>query len=137
MRVSRRSPGFTTQGLVVNTQEHLNDVYTSDELPSVVYDLTFDYRGDIALGKAIMRHARQSGLRCEGAGNPGMTLHSPTLNLMSYLNPQQRFCLLSTGVCQTTPHERNMDFGATIGCAIQASDCSMIMLAAGGFITSS
>jgi 3,4-dihydroxyphenylacetate 2,3-dioxygenase len=123
---------LTTRGFVVNTQEHLNDVYTSDELPSVIHGLAFDYRGDKALGEAIVQHARHSGLRCEGADYPGMRLHYPTLNLMSYLNPQQRCRVLSTGVCQTAPHERHMDFGASIGRAIQASDRRVIILAAGG-----
>ena len=123
---------FTTRGFVVNTQEHLKGVYTSDELPSVIHDLVFEYLGDKALGEAIVQHAEQSGLRCEGADYQGMTLHYPTLNLMSYLNPQHRFRVLSIGVCQTTSPERNMDFGATIGRAIQASDCRVIILAAGG-----
>ncbi len=123
---------FTTRGFVVNTQEHLKGVYTSDELPSVIHNLVFDYLGDKTLGEAIVQHATQSGLRCEGADYQGMTLHYPTLNLMSYLNPQQRFRVLSIGVCQTTPHERNMDFGVAIGRAIQASDRRVIILAAGG-----
>jgi 3,4-dihydroxyphenylacetate 2,3-dioxygenase len=123
---------FTTRGFVVNTQEHLKGVYTSDELPSVIHDLTFDYLGDKTLGEAIVQHAKQSGLRCEGADYQGMPLHYPTLNLMSYLNPQQRFRVLSIGVCQTASHERQIDFGASIGRAIQASDRRVIVLAAGG-----
>ena len=123
---------FTTRGFVVNTQEPLKGVYTSDELPSVIHDLAFDYLGDKALGEAIVQHATQSGLRCEDADYQGMSLHYPTLNLMQYLNPAHRFRVLSIGVCQTAPHERNMDFGATIGRAIQASDRRVIILAAGG-----
>jgi 3,4-dihydroxyphenylacetate 2,3-dioxygenase len=123
---------FTTRGFVINTQEHLKGVYTSDELPSVIHDLVFDYLGDKSLGEAIVRHATQSGLRCEGADYQSLSLHYPTLNLMHYLNPEHRFCVLSIGVCQTAPHERNMDFGATIGRAIQASDRRVIILAAGG-----
>ena len=123
---------FTTRGFIVNTQEHLKGVYTSDELPSVIHDLVFDYLGDKALGEAIVQHAAQSGLRCEGADYQGMSLHFPTLHLMHYLNLERRFRVLSIGVCQTTSHERNMDFGATIGRAIQASDRRAIILAAGG-----
>jgi 3,4-dihydroxyphenylacetate 2,3-dioxygenase len=123
---------FTTRGFVIDTQEHLKGVYTSDELPSVIHDLVFDYLGDKALGEAIVQHAKQSGLRCEGADYQGMSLHYPTLNLMAYLNPEHRFRVLSIGVCQTAPHERHMDFGTTIGRAIQASDRRVIILAAGG-----
>jgi 3,4-dihydroxyphenylacetate 2,3-dioxygenase len=123
---------FTTRGFVVNTQEHLKGVYTSDELPSLIHDFTFDYLGDKVLGQAIVQHATQSGLRCEGADYQGMTLHYPTLNLMSYLNPQQQCRVLSIGICQTASHERHMDFGATIGSAVQASNRRVIILAAGG-----
>jgi 3,4-dihydroxyphenylacetate 2,3-dioxygenase len=123
---------FTTRGFVVNTQERLKGVYTSDELPSVIHDLVFDYLGDKTLGEAIVQHAKKAGLRCESADYQGMTLHYPTLNLMHYLNPEHRFRVLSIGVCQTAPHERHMDFGATIGRAIQARDRRVIILAAGG-----
>ena len=123
---------FTTRGFVVNTLEHLKGVYTSDELPSVIHDLAFDYRGDKILGEAIVRTAKNAGLRCEGADYRSMTLQYPTLNLMHYLNPGRRHRALSTSICQTASHERNLDFGAAIGRAIQASDRRVIILAAGG-----
>jgi 3,4-dihydroxyphenylacetate 2,3-dioxygenase len=123
---------ITTRGFVVRTQEHLNGVYTSDEWPSMIHDLAFDYLGDKALGEAIVQHARRAGLRCEGADYPSMSLHYPTLNLMHYLNPERRHRVLSLGICQTTPPERNLDFGAAIGRAIQESERRVIILAAGG-----
>jgi 3,4-dihydroxyphenylacetate 2,3-dioxygenase len=123
---------YTTRGFVVNTQDHLQGVYTSDELPSLIHDLVFDYRGDKALGEAIVQSAKNTGLRCEGADYQGMAPHYPTLNLMQYLNPGCRYRVLSIGVCQTAPHERHLDFGAAIGHAIQESDRRVIILAAGG-----
>jgi 3,4-dihydroxyphenylacetate 2,3-dioxygenase len=123
---------FTTRGFVVNTQEHLQGVYTSEELPSVIHDLAFDYLGDKSLGEAIVESAMQAGLRCEGADYQGMSLHYPTLNLMHYLNPERRHRMLSIGVCQTASHERNMEFGAAIGRAIERSERRVIVLAAGG-----
>jgi 3,4-dihydroxyphenylacetate 2,3-dioxygenase len=123
---------LTTRGFVVNTREHLKGVYTSDELPSIIHDLVYDYLGDKALGEAMVRSAKDVGLRCEGADYQGMTLHYPTLNLMHYLNPARRYRVLSVGVCQTASHERNMEFGAAIGRAIQGSERRVIILAAGG-----
>jgi 3,4-dihydroxyphenylacetate 2,3-dioxygenase len=123
---------FTTRGFVVNAQEHLKGVYTSDELPSVIHDLVFDYLGDKVLGEAIVQHAKKAGLRCEGADYQGLTLHYPTLNLMHYLNPERRYRVLSIGVCQTASHERNLEFGAAVGQALQDSDRRVIILAAGG-----
>jgi 3,4-dihydroxyphenylacetate 2,3-dioxygenase len=123
---------YTTRGFVVNTQERLNGVYTSDEWPSVVHDLVFDYHGDKALGEAIVQEASSAGLRCEGADYQGMTPHYPTLHLMQSLNPGRQYRVLSIGVCQTAAHERHLDFGAAIGRAIQASNRRVIILAAGG-----
>jgi 3,4-dihydroxyphenylacetate 2,3-dioxygenase len=122
----------TTQGFVVNTQEHLAGVYTSDQMPSAIHDLVFDYRGDKALGEAIVQSAVNAGLRCEGADYQGMAPHYPTLNLMHYLNPERRSRVLSIGVCQSAPHERHLEFGAAIGNAIQASERRVVILAAGG-----
>lgn len=123
---------FTTRGFVVNTQEHLQGVYTSDELPSVIHDLAFDYRGDKALGEAIVLQAQQAEMRCEGADYQGMALHYPTLNLMHYLNPQRQHRVLAIGVCQTASYERHMEFGVAIGRAICDSARRVVILAAGG-----
>lgn len=123
---------FTTRGFVVNTQEHLAGVYTSDELPGTLHDLAFDYRGDKMLGEAIVEQAQKSGLRCEGADYQGMASHYPTLNLMHYLNPQRKHRVLSVGVCQTASHERNLELGAAIGGAVEQSDRRVVILAAGG-----
>jgi 3,4-dihydroxyphenylacetate 2,3-dioxygenase len=122
----------TLQGFVVNTREHLEGVYTSDELPGVIHELAFDYRGDKALGEAIVQCAMNAGLRCEGADYQGMAPHYPTLNLMQHLNPGRRSRVLSIGVCQTAPHERHLEFGAAISKAVRESDRRVIILAAGG-----
>lgn len=122
----------TTRGFVLNTQERLQGVYTSDESPSLIHDLAFDYLGDKALGEAIVRHTKKAGLRCEGADYQGMNLHYPTLNLMHYLNPVRRSRVLSMGVCQTAPPERHMQFGAAIAGAIHDSERRVIIVAAGG-----
>ena len=48
---------FTTRGFVVNTQEHLKGIYTSEELPSIIHDLVYDYLGDKFLGEAVVESA--------------------------------------------------------------------------------
>jgi 3,4-dihydroxyphenylacetate 2,3-dioxygenase len=123
---------LTTHGFVVNTQERLQGVYTSDEWPGLIHDLAFDYRGDKALGEAIVLQAQGAGLRCEGADYQGMTPHDPTLALMQYLNPQRTHRVLAIGICQTASHERHLEFGAVIGRAIRDSDRRVVVLAAGG-----
>ncbi|MBI3326715.1 MAG: catechol 1,2-dioxygenase [Nitrospinae bacterium] len=123
---------FTTRGFVVNTEEHLQGVFTSDELPSVIHDFVYDYLGDKALGETIVSEAKQAGLRCEEADYAGLHQHYPTLNLMHYLNPAREHRVLSIGVCQTASHERNLEFGFAIGRAIRKSTRHVMILAAGG-----
>jgi 3,4-dihydroxyphenylacetate 2,3-dioxygenase len=123
---------FTTRGFVVNTREHLAGVYTSNELPGMIHDLAYDYRGDKMLAEAIVNEARREGLRCEGADYQGMASHYPTLNLMHYLNPQREHRVVAVGVCQTASHERNLEFGTAIRRAIRQSDRGVVILAAGG-----
>src|SRR3972149_5953327 len=106
---------FTTRGFVVNAQEHLAGIYTSDELPGTLHDMAFDYRGDKMLGEAIVNEAQKIGLRCEWANYQGMALHYPTLNLMHHLNPQHQHRVLSVGVCQTASHERHLGVPLALG----------------------
>jgi 3,4-dihydroxyphenylacetate 2,3-dioxygenase len=123
---------FTTRSFVVNTQDHLQGAYTSDELPSMIHDVVFDYQGDKVLAEAIVSQGKKAGLRCEGADYQGMPQHYPTLNLMHYLNPQRQHRVVAIGVCQTTSHERNLEFGGAIAGAIRDSGRRVVMLAAGG-----
>jgi aromatic ring-opening dioxygenase catalytic subunit (LigB family) len=122
---------YTTRGFVVNTYEHLKGVYTSDELPSVIHDLVFDYRGDKALGEPLCSQPRTWDYDVRAQ----TIRHGPALpDAQSHAIPESGASIPST-VDWRLPdctHERHLDFGAAIGHAIQESDRRVIILAAGG-----
>ena len=68
---------FTTLEYVLNAQERLRGVYTSEELPQMIHEYAFDYPGDPQLAEAIVAAARSDGLLAveEPAGR--CLCHSP------------------------------------------------------------
>jgi aromatic ring-opening dioxygenase catalytic subunit (LigB family) len=59
---------FTTLEYVLNAQERLRGLYTSEELPQMIHEYSYDYPGDPELAAAIVEAARSGGLRAIAAG---------------------------------------------------------------------
>jgi 3,4-dihydroxyphenylacetate 2,3-dioxygenase len=123
---------FTTLEYVLNAQVRLHGLYTSEELPQMIHEYSYDYPGDPELAAAIVEAARAAGLRAIAASYPTLPLHYPTLNVMHYFNPGGRRAVLSMGVCQTARIENDLAFGAALGGAIRASTRRAVLIAAGG-----
>jgi 3,4-dihydroxyphenylacetate 2,3-dioxygenase len=123
---------FTTLEYVLNAQERLRGLYTSEELPQMIHEYAFDYSGDPQLAAAIVEAARSGGLRAIASGYPTLPLHYPTLNVMHYFNPGATRCVLSMGVCQTARISNDVAFGVAMGAAIRASTRRVVLIAAGG-----
>ncbi len=123
---------FTTLEYVLNAHEHLSGLYTSEEVPAMLHDLKYDYRGDPDLARAIENAARQHGLRALASDHRNLPLHYPTLNVMYYLNPDGRRRVLSMGVCQLASVDNDLTMGHAIGDAIRASNRRVAIVAAGG-----
>src|SRR5262245_59573653 len=75
---------FTTLEYVLNAHERLRGLYTSEELPQMLHELRYDYRGDAELARAIVQSATGAGMRAIASAHPGLPLHYPTLNVMHY-----------------------------------------------------
>ena len=123
---------FTTLEYVLNAQARLHGLYTSEELPQMIHEYSYDYPGDPELAAAVAEAARAAGLRALAPGYPTLPLHYPTLNVMHYFNPGGRRRVLSMGVCQTARIENDLAFGAALGAAIRASTRRAVLIAAGG-----
>jgi 3,4-dihydroxyphenylacetate 2,3-dioxygenase len=123
---------FTTLEYVLNAQERLRGLYTSEELPQMIHEYAFDYPGDPELAAAIVEAARAGGLRAIASGYPTLPLHYPTLNVMHYFNPGAKRRVLSMGVCQTAGISNDVAFGVAMGAAIRASKRRVVLIAAGG-----
>jgi 3,4-dihydroxyphenylacetate 2,3-dioxygenase len=123
---------FTTLEYILNAHERLAGVYTSEELPQMLHDLEYDYRGDPELANAITQSAQARGMRAVASAARNLPLHYPTLNVMYYFNPDRRRRILSIGVCQTASVQNDLTFGAALGGAIRASNRRVVLIASGG-----
>jgi len=123
---------FTTLEYVINAHERLAGVYTSEELPAMLHDLEYDYRGDAELARAIETSAREHGMRAISSAHRNLPLHYPTLNVMHYFNPGARRRVLSMSVCQTASVKNDLAMGVAVGDAICKSDRRVVIVASGG-----
>ncbi len=123
---------FTTLEYILNANERLSGVYTSDELPQMIHELSYDYWGDAELAQMVERVGRQRGLRVIAASYPHLPLHYPTLNVMHYFNRDRRRRVLSMGVCQTASVANDIAFGQALAEAIRSSSRRVVLVAAGG-----
>ena len=123
---------FTTIEYVLNAHERLAGVYTSEELPAMLHDHPYDFRGDCDLARGIEDEARERGVRALASAHRNLPVHYPTLNVMHYLNPAARRRVLSIGVCQTASVKNDLLFGAAVGQAIWKSTRRVVLIASGG-----
>ena len=121
---------FTTAEHIVAGHEHHKGTYTSEELPKVIRDLRFDYRGAPELGRSIARIARRQDLWVLNTTDERVAHHYPTLNIVHHVARGER--VLSTGVCQTADADDFLAFGAVIAEAIEESDTRVAILGSGG-----
>ncbi len=121
---------YSTVEHVVAGAEHFKGVYTSDELPTLIHDLPYDYPGAPALAHAVTEAARERGVRALNATSPYLAQHYPTLNLVHHMHRGEK--VLTVGVCQTAQPHNFLDFGATIAEAANRTDGRVALLASGG-----
>src|SRR5271165_1150763 len=96
----------TTLDFVVNAHERLAGIYTSDELPHMLHDYEFDYRGDPELAAAVVHEGKQAGLPVVASAHRGLPVHYGTLNPMHYYNPgPHKKRVLAISVCDTAEVE--------------------------------
>ncbi|MGC1679305.1 MAG: hypothetical protein WA740_17370 [Candidatus Binataceae bacterium] len=123
---------FTTLEYILNAHERLAGVYTSEELPQMLHDLEYDYRGDPELAHTIEAAEKTRGMRAIASAHRNLPLHYPTLNVMYYFNSAARRRVLSMGVCQISSVENDLAFGAAMGAAIAQSNRRVVIVASGG-----
>lgn len=121
---------FTTSEHIVAGQAHHSGVYTSEELPMVIRDMTYDYPGMPELARRVQDIGRAEGLRVLNATSAALAHHYPTLNVIHHL--QWNKPVLSTGICQTADDQDFLGFGAVLGKAITAGDQRVAIIGSGG-----
>ena len=123
---------FSTLEYVLNAHERLSGVFTSEEMPAMIHDLEYDYRGDPELAHGVETEARQRGIRAIASAHRNLPVHYSTLNVMHYFNPEARRRVLPVSVCQTASVKNDLAYGAAIGQAIWKSNRRVVIVASGG-----
>ncbi|ECC1662292.1 3,4-dihydroxyphenylacetate 2,3-dioxygenase [Salmonella enterica subsp. salamae] len=91
---------FDTHWLVnsayhINCADHFRGVYTSNELPHFIRDMTYDYDGNPELGHLIAGEAVKLGVRAKAHNIPSLKLEYGTLVPMRYMNSDKHFKVVS------------------------------------------
>lgn len=121
---------FSTADHVVAGAAHFRGVYTSEELPALISDHSYDFPGAPTLAQTVCDVARERRVRVTNATSPHLPMHYPTLNLLHYLHRGEQ--ILSVSVCQTAEAHNFLEFGAVLRAAIERLPIRVGLLAAGG-----
>jgi 3,4-dihydroxyphenylacetate 2,3-dioxygenase len=121
---------FTTVEHVVGGLDHYAGVYTSEELPTLIEDLVYDYPGAPDLAAAVSEVGRERRVRVVNATNPHVAVHYPTLNVIHHMHRGEK--VLSVATCQTAQAHNFLDLGAVIAAAVERVDGRVALLGSGG-----
>jgi 3,4-dihydroxyphenylacetate 2,3-dioxygenase len=125
---------FSTIDYILNANERLCGSYTSEELPDMIHDYEYDYRGDRELADWIAEVGAKNNVRVNACHYSTLPIHYPSLTTMRYLNPGRKARVLSVSVCQTAQIHNDVAFGQAIGEAVRSlpDERRVVFLAAGG-----
>jgi 3,4-dihydroxyphenylacetate 2,3-dioxygenase len=119
-------------GYHINCSSHFRGVYTSNELPHFIKDMSYDYPGNPSLGRLIAEQAVARGIKARAHEIASLDLEYGTLVPMRYMNSDQHFKVLSVAAwCAWHPLERSRLFGEALLDAIRASDSTVAVFASG------
>jgi 3,4-dihydroxyphenylacetate 2,3-dioxygenase len=98
---------FDTHWLVnsayhINCADHFSGVYTSNELPHFIRDMTYDYDGNPELGQLIADEAVKLGVRAKAHNIPSLKLEYGTLVPMRYMNADRHFKVVAVSALCTS-----------------------------------
>lgn len=128
---------FDTHWLVnsayhINCADHFQGVYTSNELPHFIRDMTYDYDGNPELGHLIADEAVKLGVRAKAHNIPSLKLEYGTLVPMRYMNSDKHFKVVSiSAFCTVHDFADSRRLGEAILKAIEKYDGTVAVFASG------
>ena len=128
---------FDTHWLVnsayhINCADHFEGIYTSNELPHFIRDMTYNYEGNPELGQLIADEALKLGVRAKAHNIPSLKLEYGTLVPMRYMNEDKHFKVVSiSAFCTVHDFADSRKLGEAILKAIEQYDGTVAVLASG------
>lgn len=129
---------FTTVEHVIAGAVHHKGTTMSEEVPTLISKLEYDYRGAPELGAMAERIAGERSDERTLSGRPRVVSitedylphHYSTINCVKYLATNNER-VLATGVCQTARPHNFLEFGNILREAIERVDCRVAVVASG------
>jgi 3,4-dihydroxyphenylacetate 2,3-dioxygenase len=121
-------------GYHVNCGPHFKGIYSSNELPHFIKDMTYEYPGNPALGRLIAETATARGgrVRTRSHEQASLELEYGTLVPMRYMNADQHFKVVSVAAwCAWHQLDDSRIFGEALLEAIEKSDSTVAVFASG------
>lgn len=119
-------------GYHVNANSRFKGTYTSHEFPQFIQGLTYEYRGNPALGDLIAEKATAKGAFTLSHHLDTLDLEYGTLVPMNYMNPKGDLKVVSVAAyCTVHSLESSRKLGEAIREAIELSGSRVLLLASG------
>lgn len=121
---------ITTTEHVVDGADHHRGVFTSEELPHLMNNMSYDFAGAPALAACAEAIGASRGVRIINWTATPLPKHYPSLNLLHYLHRDEQ--VLIAGTCQTAEPHNFLAFGEVLAAAVEETDGNYALIASGG-----
>ncbi|HVL55943.1 MAG TPA: 3,4-dihydroxyphenylacetate 2,3-dioxygenase [Burkholderiaceae bacterium] len=123
-------------GYHINCAERFKGVYTSNELPHFIKNMPYEYPGNPQLGQTIARVTTEAGVPTRAHWETTLELEYGTLVPMRYMNPDQRFKVVSVAAwCDWHDLQDSRRFGAAVREAIEKHYDGTVAIFASGSLS--
>lgn len=123
---------LVNSGYHINCKAQFEGVYTSNELPHFIQNMSYQYPGNPELGRLIAQAANDCGIETRAHEIESLELEYGTLVPCRYMNEDGGFKVVSVAAwCAWHTQEESRAFGAAVAQAIKASDSKVMVLASG------
>jgi len=117
---------------VIDGRVYHKGFYTSDEVPNMISDYHFSYKGDSHLAADIHECATRMNIPTIFTNLVSLPYHYATLVPMHFLNRGKKHRVLPMSVAYTSSIEDELGYGQAIKEAILKSDKKVVLVASGG-----
>ena len=122
----------TTVEFVVTSHAERSGLFTSEELPRVMSQIPYAFKGNPELANSMTKYDEKNGTWITPISDPHLPIFYATVNLWHYLGrglDDKKWVSLS--VCQTATAEDFKRAGRALGEAIRDSDSKVLLLGSG------
>ena len=127
---------LVNSGYHINCAPSFSGIYTSNELPHFIKNMSYAYPGNPQLGKLIADVATADGVKTRAHAATSLTLEYGTLVPMRYMNPDQHFKVVSiSALCAVHDLHESARLGRSLRRAIEERYDGTVAIFASGSLS--